>query len=156
MINYCFFSKIKIIISNFILEQNGVDMVWMMGVWQLGEYGLEYDRNNSYDTFLPDWTVDDVIGSPFAITNYTCNPELGIDDDILNLRYELNIRNIKLMLDFVPNHSAHDCPLAYSNPDMYILAPNDTFEKDRYSERGIAYGSDIGHFPWKDERRYSI
>ena len=54
------------------------------------------------------------------------------------------------MLDFVPNHSAHDCPLAYSNPDMYILAPNDTFEKDRYSERGIAYGSDIGHFPWKD------
>jgi glycosidase len=133
-----------------ILEQNGVDMVWMMGVWQLGEYGLEYDRNNSYDTFLPDWTVDDVIGSPFAITNYTCNPELGTDDDILNLRYQLNIRNIKLMLDFVPNHSAHDCPLAYSNPDMYILAPNDTFEKDRYSERGIAYGSDIGHFPWKD------
>ena len=74
-----------------ILEQNGVDMVWMMGVWQLGEYGLEYDRNNSYDTFLPDWTVDDVIGSPFAITNYTCNPELGTDDDIFNLRYELNI-----------------------------------------------------------------
>ena len=54
-----------------------------MGVWQLGEYGLEYDRNNSYDTFLPDWTVDDVIGSPFAITNYTCNPELGTDDDII-------------------------------------------------------------------------
>ena len=125
-------------------------MVWMMGVWQLGEYGLEYDRNKSYDSYLPDWTVDDVIGSPFAITNYTCNPELGTDKDIFNLRYELNFRHIKLMLDFVPNHSAHDCLWAYSNPDMYILAPKDTVDENRYSQSGFASGAEKGHTPWKD------
>ena len=133
-----------------VLQQNGVDIVWMMGIWKLGEYGLEFDRNNTYDNVMPDWTIEDVIGSPFAITEYTCNPELGTDDDILNLRIELNLRGMKLMLDFVPNHSAHDCPLSYSDIYMYVQAPGGMYDSDRYNSRGIAYGSDVGHRPWKD------
>ena len=132
------------------LAQNGVDIVWMMGVWKLGEYGVEFDRNNTYENYLPDWTVEDVIGSPFAITEYICNPELGTDDDILNLRTELHMRGMKLMLDFVPNHLAHDCEWAYSDPSMFILAPEGMVDAERYSSSGIAYGSDIGHHPWKD------
>jgi hypothetical protein len=54
------------------------------------------------------------------------------------------------MLDFVPNHSAHDCPLAYSDIYMYIRDPDSSHEVDRYNSRGIAYGSDVGHRPWKD------
>ena len=133
-----------------VLQQNGVDIVWMMGIWKLGEYGLEFDRNNTYDNVMPDWSIEDVIGSPFAITEYTCNPELGTDDDIYNLRTELRQRGMKLMLDFVPNHSAHDCPLAYSDIYMYIRDPDSSHEVDRYNSRGIAYGSDVGHRPWKD------
>ena len=135
--------------------ENGVDIVWMMGIWKLGEYGVEYDRNRTYENYLPDWTVEDVIGSPFAITEYVCNPELGEDDDILNLRIELNIRGIKLMLDFVPNHSAHDNELAYNDPYMFIRAPTGITDESRFSPRGIAFGSDIGHKPWKDVIQYN-
>ena len=78
------------------LAENGVDIVWMMGIWELGQYGLEFDRGNTYDSVLPDYTTEDIIGSPFAITNYTCNPEIGSDSDIEWLRIELNIRGIKL------------------------------------------------------------
>jgi glycosidase len=48
--------------------------------------------------------MDDVIGSPYAVTNYTCNPELGSDDDILGFKQKVNGMGLKLMLDFVPNH----------------------------------------------------
>ena len=122
----------------------------MMGVWRLGAYGAEFERNNTYENYLPDWTVEDVNGSPFVITEYTCNPELGNDDDILNLITELHMRGMKLMLDFISNHLAHDCKLAYTGPSMFIQAAEGMVDEERYSSRGIAYGSDIGHHLWKN------
>ena len=139
-----------------ILEQNGVDIVWMMGIWKLGEYGLEFDKNGSYDGVLSDWTPEDVIGSPFAITEYVCNPELGTDDDITWLKRQLNSRGMKLMLDFLPNHSAADCPRVDTDRYMYIRAPGGMTDETRYNEKGIAYGSDINHFAWKDVVQFNI
>ena len=121
-----------------------------MGVWKLGNYGLEFDKKLNYSEFLPDWTTEDVIGSPYAVTEYTCNPELGTDDDILNLRAEINRKGMKLMLDFVPNHSAVDAPQATSDMDMYIRAPGDKIDEERYTENGLAYGANKNHFTWKD------
>ena len=132
------------------LAENGVDIIWLMGVWKLGNYGLEFDKKLNYSEFLPDWTTEDVIGSPYAVTEYTCNPELGTDDDILNLRAEINRKGMKLMLDFVPNHSAVDAPQATSDMDMYIRAPGDKIDEERYTENGLAYGANKNHFTWKD------
>lgn len=28
------------------IRQRGIDMVWMMGVWRLGEYGVQHDRTD--------------------------------------------------------------------------------------------------------------
>ena len=133
-----------------ILEGNGVEIVWMMGVWQLGEYGPEFDKKGNYDEVLPDWTPDDVIGSPFAITEYTCNSEIGTDEDLKWLREEIHKRGMKLMLDFVPNHSAADCPFVDTDRDMYIRAPEGVVDETRYNEKGIAYGSDSNHYAWRD------
>jgi hypothetical protein len=74
-----------------------------MGVWHLGAYGLHHDQTDpnlwqSYEQVLPDVQVADVIGSPYAVTNYTCNPELGSDDDIAWLKSKLNGLGIKLLL----------------------------------------------------------
>ena len=138
------------------LASNGVNIVWMMGVWQLGKNGLEYDRNNSnYNDILPDFTIDDVIGSPFAVTKYECNSEIGTDEDLIWLRREINIRGMKLMLDFVPNHSATDCDQADTDPKMYITTPIDKIDESRYNAKGFAYGSDINHQPWKDVIQYN-
>ena len=137
-----------------ILAENGIDIVWMLGVWQLGEYGLNFDRQepnySKYSYLLPDFIIDDVIGSPFAITEYSCNSEFGSDEDLIWLKREINIRGMKLMLDFVPNHSAADCDCVNTDPDMYIRAPEGKADENRYNEKGFAYGSDLGHYPWKD------
>ena len=92
---------------------------------------MNFDRTNpqllaQYAQVLPGYTTADIIGSPYAVYQYTCNPELGSDQDILNLKTRVNSLGMKLMLDFVPNHSAVDCPLVTSNPDLYIHAPKGT------------------------------
>ena len=109
--------------------------------------------NYSYD--LPDYTDDDIIGSPFAITKYECNPDIGTDEDLIWLRRELNIRRMKLMLDFVPNHSAADHEQVDTDPNMYIRAPNGVQNETRYNEKGFAFGSDVNHQTWKDVIQYN-
>jgi hypothetical protein len=57
------------------IKQKGMDIVWLMGVWHLGHYGLNYDRTDpgtlsSYDSILPGWTLPDVIGYPTFIFIY--------------------------------------------------------------------------------------
>ena len=140
------------------LANNGVDIVWMMGVWSLGDYGLEFDKKQikEYSNHLPDITEDDIIGSPFAITKYECNPEIGTDEDLIWLRRELNIRGMKLMLDFVPNHSAADHEQTETNPNMYFKEHDEVFhDETRYNEKGFAYGSDRSLKPWKDVIQYN-
>ena len=132
------------------LQKSGVEIVWMMGVWKLGNYGLEFDRKQDYSSVLPGWTKDDVIGSPYAITEYTCNPDIGTDDDLIWLRKQFNNRGMKLMLDFVPNHSAVDAPTASSNKKLYMRAPPGTSNPNRYTSEGLAYGKDPWFDPWRD------
>jgi glycosidase len=56
-------------------------------------------------------------GSPYAVTEYVCNPNLGTDSDLLALKQQLNAMGLKLMLDFVPNHSAVDSPWTTAHID---------------------------------------
>ena len=132
------------------LKNRNIDIVWMMGVWKLGSYGLEFDKKQDYSNVLPGWNSDDVIGSPYAISEYTCNPDIGTDDDLIWLRQQLNSRGMKLMLDFVPNHSAVDAPTATSNPKLYMRAPNGVKNPARYTDSGLAYGKDPYFDPWRD------
>nr|CAL92191.1 amylase [Eudiplodinium maggii] len=132
------------------LKDNGIEIVWMMGVWKLGEYGLEFDRKSDYSGVLPGWTSEDVIGSPYAIAEYTCNPDIGTDDDLVWLREQLHSRNMKLMLDFVPNHSAVDAPTAESTQNYMFVHLKELKMIKRYTNSGLAYGKDPYFDPWRD------
>lgn len=106
---------------------------------------FDKDHSGDYKSNLPDFTMDDVIGSPYAITEFICNTDIGTDDDIRTLKSKLNSMGLKLMLDFVPNHSAVDSPYVTSNPDYYIRAPPNTpspYDRNIYLENGVAYGGD--------------
>jgi len=143
------------------IKEMGFDFVWMMGVWQLGEFGLNYDRTNQqllqeYSQVLPGYTIDDIIGSPYAVTNYTCNYELGSDEDIFNMKTKLNEIGLKLMLDFVPNHSAVDCNWTSSDMDYYILSPKGIpIDPSKYMSNRIAYGSAGWGQSWFDTAQFN-
>jgi len=146
------------------LKDRGVDMVWMMGMFRLGTYGLNHDRTNpnllkGYRQLLDDFSEQDVIGSPYAVVDYHCNPQLGTDDDLRNFRKRLNDMGLYLMLDFVPNHTAVDCEWARTDPDFFVRAPESTpkpYTGDTYHpDTGLAYGS-CGWGAWQDTLQLNI
>jgi hypothetical protein len=105
----------------------GFDWLWMLTVWQTGTIGQQISRTNSewrqefLDT-LPDLKDEDIPGSGFAITAYTVHQDLGGDAALARLRERLHQRGLRLMLDFVPNHTAIDHPWVENHREYYIQA----------------------------------
>jgi Alpha amylase, catalytic domain len=103
----------------------GFDWLYLMGVWQTGEASqrvsaAEAQWRQEYVAELPDFSEADVCGSPFAVRGYSVHSDFGGAAVLARLRQRLQSRGIKLMLDFVPNHSALDHPWALSHPEFYV------------------------------------
>ena len=105
--------------------EQGFDWIWLLSVWQIGAAGRAVSRSNpqwraEFQTILPDLTEDDICGSGFAITAYIVSDSLGGETALAQFREKLARRGIKLLLDFVPNHTAPDHAWAKTHPDYYI------------------------------------
>jgi len=105
----------------------GCNAVWLMGVWQRSEAGAAIARSHpdlqpSFRQALPDLSATDIGGSPYAVAGYWVDSELGGNSGLRSARHQLAERGIRLLLDFVPNHTAPDHPWVESNPD-YFLQP---------------------------------
>ena len=61
-----------------------------------------------YKEALPDLKKEDIIGSCFAIREYTVHEDFGGERSLSDFRKRLHAKGMKLMLDFVPNHTALD------------------------------------------------
>jgi hypothetical protein len=142
----------------------GFDFVWFLSVWQTSMAGRlvscknEEWRKEFLET-LPDLCDEDIPGSGFAIAGYTVSNLLGGEDALARLRERLRQRGQRLILDFVPNHTAPDHPWIEEHPEYYITGTEldlENFPKN-YTwinrERGnliLAYGRDP-YFPgWPD------
>jgi hypothetical protein len=146
------------------LAGTGFDWVWFLSVWSTGPAGQHVSRTNrewrrEFEETLPDLGEEDIGGSGFAITGYTAHPGLGGDAALARLRQRLRARGLRLMLDFVPNHTALDHPWVEDHPDRYVAgseldltrAPqNYTWARRKGGDRLLAHGRDP-YFPgWPD------
>ena len=105
--------------------EQGFAWIWLLSVWQIGTAGRAVSRGNSqwraeFKAILPDLTEDDICGSGFAITAYTVSDAVGGEIALAQFREKLAKRGIKLMLDFVPNHTALDHPWVKATPSYYV------------------------------------
>ncbi len=146
------------------LSQMGFDWIWFLSVWQTGPAGQRISRSNQewrkeFEETLPDLREDDIDGSGFAITGYTVHSGLGGDAALARLRERLRKRGLKLLLDFVPNHTGLDHPWVEDHPEYYISgteldlarAPqNYTWARRKSGDLLLAHGRDP-YFPgWPD------
>lgn len=146
------------------LQAKGFDVIWLMGVWARSPESrriatTEPNLRNAYDTALPGWTPEDIVGSPYAVQAYEPDPRIGSWKDLTTIRRKLHQRGIQLILDFVPNHTARDHPWIQTNPDFYIQAPfHATQERsghffsppDSDGSIFLAHGKDPYFPPWTD------
>ena len=146
------------------IAANGFAWVWLLGVWQTGPAGRVVSRTqpvwqHEYREILSDFTPDDVCGSPFAVSDYVVNRELGGPAVLESLRTRLATRGLKLMLDFVPNHTALDHPWARTHPEFYIAGTEADLAREPQSycrvetasgPRILAHGRDPYVPAWPD------
>ena len=107
------------------LAKVGFDWIWFLSVWQTSPAGMHISRTNpewrkEFQETLPDLREEDIAGSGFAITGYTVHDHLGGDAALGRLRERLRTRGLRLLLDFVPNHTALDHPWVQEHPEYYV------------------------------------
>ncbi len=142
------------------LRALGVDWVWMLGVWRTDAAGRSISRSNpawqpQFHEALPDLREDDITGSPFAIAGYDTEPAFGGDEALARLRERLHAHDLRLMLDFVPNHMAPDHPWVSENPALFMRGTQADLDREplnwiRIGDTVFAHGRDP-YFPgWCD------
>ncbi|MEP6992300.1 MAG: alpha-amylase family glycosyl hydrolase [bacterium] len=82
----------------------GVDMLWLMPVQRIGKL----NRKGS-------------LGSYYSIADYrSVNPEFGTAADLRAFLADAHGRGMKVIIDWVPNHTAFDHPWVAQHPDWYV------------------------------------
>lgn len=85
------------------IRELGATILWLMPVHPIGEENRKGE-----------------LGSPYAVKDYTAiNPEFGDADSLRRLVDEVHRLGMKVILDWVPNHSAWDNPLVETHPEWY-------------------------------------
>jgi len=142
----------------------GFDWLWLLSVWRTGAAGQRVSRANAgwrreFEETLPDLRDEDIAGSGFAITGYTVHDALGADAALARLRKRLATRGVRLMLDFVPNHTALDHPWVEDHPEYYVpgteadlaRAPQNYIRiEGARGDRILAHGRDPYFDGWPD------
>src|SRR5512136_2549937 len=146
------------------LAEMGFDWIWLLSVWQTGSAGQQVSRSNpewrkEFEATLPDLREEDIAGSGFAITGYTAPPSLGGDEALARFRERLRKRGLRLMLDFVPNHTGLDHPWVEEHPEYYVAGTELDLTREpmnyirlelKRDERVFAYGRDPYFSGWPD------
>ena len=97
------------------LQRLGVDILWLMPIHPIGEV----NRKGS-------------MGSPYSVADYKgVNPDLGTEADLRELIDGAHAKGMKVILDWVANHSSFDNPWITDHKNWYtqdaqgnVLPPN--------------------------------
>ncbi|MFX0104234.1 MAG: alpha-amylase family glycosyl hydrolase [Candidatus Hodarchaeota archaeon] len=135
------------------------DAVWLMGVWERSpaskKIALEDpDLQKEYHKALSDFRDEDVVGSPYSVYYYHVDDNIGGIDGLMSFRKKLADRNIKLILDYVPNHVSIDSLWTFES-DLFIEGDLDDLMSHPYDyfsirEKVFAYGRDPNFPSWTD------
>lgn len=142
----------------------GFDWVWFLGIWQVGTKSRAVSRTlpnlmAEFQAELPDFTVADVTGSPYAVADFSVNTDFGGPAALARLRARLKQRGLKLLLDLVPNHVALDHPWIESHPEYFISGTEADLAREPRNyirletpagPRIYAYGRDPYFDGWQD------
>ena len=109
------------------LKLMGIDILWLMPVHPIGQ-----ERRKG------------PLGSYYAVADYKAiNPEFGSMDDFRKLVRDAHGLGMKVIMDWVPNHTAWDHPWVKEHPDWYL--------KDASGKIGpVRFGTGPDAAVWED------
>jgi glycosidase len=86
------------------IQSSGADIVWLMPLHPIGKLNRK-----------------GTLGSPYAAMDYRAiNPSYGTAADLKSLVRAIHDRKMKVILDWVPDHTSADHPWVRTHPDYYM------------------------------------
>jgi len=124
------------------LKRLGIDILWLMPVQPIG-------MTNRKGT----------LGSPYSISNYTAvNPAYGTAADFKAFVDAAHRQGMKVILDWVANHTAFDHPWTTQHRDFYVLRADRTISNARDEQGHETDWTDVAQLDYhnQDLRRAMI
>jgi alpha-amylase len=85
------------------LKEMGIDILWFMPIQPIG-------KTKSKGTY----------GSPYSVADYmTTNPQYGTPEDFKHMVKVIHDAGMKIIIDWVPNHTSWDHPWIKEHPEYY-------------------------------------
>ncbi len=110
------------------IKKLGIDILWLMPINPIGKL----NRKGS-------------LGSYYSISDYNAvNPEFGTLQDLKNLVNEAHKMGMKVIIDWVANHTSWDNVWTKTHPEYYLKDKNGNFkvpEKDWTDVIGLNYNN---------------
>jgi hypothetical protein len=147
------------------LQALGIDLVYLMGIFRRSAISRHIARTEpalfeAYDRANPGWRPRDVVGSAYSIAGYEPDEHVGGWSEVDDVRAKLHTRGMRLIVDFVPNHTGFDHPWIAEAPDRFVNGTDEAFRRSPGAYRPIelangdvrliACGRDPYFPPWTD------
>lgn len=101
------------------LKELGVDILWLMPIHPIGEVNRKGGENKNNYIVEPGSSS---LGSPYSVQDYyAVNPDYGTHDDLRALTTAAHDLGMRVILDWVANHSAFDCVWTEDHREYYLL-----------------------------------
>ncbi len=118
------------------LRAMGVDVLWLMPVQPIGV------KNRK-----------GALGSYYSVGDYRgINPEFGTREDLQALIADAHARGFKVVLDWVPNHTAFDHPWITAHPDYYVHDAKGAIINARDNENHDTDWTDVAELDYANPR----
>ena len=122
------------------LADMGVDILWLMPIHPIGEVNRK-----------------GTLGSPYSVTNYKAvRAELGTMDDLQRFVDTAHGLGMKVILDWVANHTAWDHPWATAHPEWYERNWKGDFRSTPYWDWSDIIDLDYSQVALRDEMREAL
>ncbi|MBI5244370.1 MAG: hypothetical protein HY922_11940 [Elusimicrobia bacterium] len=90
------------------IKSLGFDAVWTMGIFPIGKRNVSGTGG----------------GSPYSIRDHEAlNPDLGAEEEFRAFVARAHSAGLRVIIDFVPNHTSMDSKLLLEHPDCFVNIP---------------------------------
>lgn len=118
------------------IQAAGADVIWLMPIYPIGVLNRK-----------------GTLGSPYAVRDYRAtNPAYGTAADFRALVAAVHQRGMKLILDWVPNHTAPDHPWVKEHPDYYVRDKQGKPSVPRDEKGKLTDWTDVAQLDYKNPR----
>jgi glycosidase len=118
------------------IQSAGANVIWLMPIYPIGTLNRK-----------------GTLGSPYAVRDYrTVNPAYGSEADFRALVEAVHSRGMKLILDWVPNHTSPDNVWVKEHPDYYVRNARGELSVPRDEKGKLTDWTDVAQLDYKNPK----